>query len=178
MRSRFINQSMQPATGIMSPYEQKVATSPRNMALEDCMTNSAFEGVFPQHSIDTLPLRNAPPESIDREKVLAHIADARNGGRYTGPEEPEEYLALHKCIAELDGVPRATLAGLLCFGRNPQMFVPQAVVDIGHYRGTESVSFDVIHLEKNIGGTIFDQLQRVEEYLWRNTHHGMTLPER
>ncbi len=142
------------------------------------MTSNAFEGAFPQHSVDTLPLRDAPPESIDREQVVTHVADARARGRYTGPEDPEEYLALHGCVAELDGIPRATLAGLLCFGRNPQMYVPQAVVDIGHYRGTESVSFDVIHLEKNIGGTIFDQLRRVEEYLWRNTHHGMTLPER
>ena len=98
------------------------------------MVNSAFEGVFPQHSIDTLPLRNVPPESIDREKVVAHIADARTRGRYTGPEEPEEYLALHKCIAELDSIPRATLAGLLCFGRDPQTLVPQAVVGIGHYQ--------------------------------------------
>jgi ATP-dependent DNA helicase RecG len=142
------------------------------------MASNAFGGAFPQHSIDTLPLRDAPPESIDREKVVAHIAEARARGRYTGPEDPEEYLIQHKCVAELDDAPRATLAGLLCFGRNPQMIIPQAVVDIGHYRGTESVSFDVLHLEKNIGGTIFDQLRRVEEYLWRNTHHGMTLPGR
>jgi len=142
------------------------------------MTNDAFGGAFPQHGIDTLPLRNAPPESIDIDKVVAHIAEARARGRYSGPESVDEYLALHTCIADLDGVPRATLAGLLCFGRNPQALLPQAVVDIGHYRGTESVSYDVVHLEKNIGGTIFDQLHRVEEYLWRNTHHGMTLPQR
>jgi predicted HTH transcriptional regulator len=72
----------------------------------------------------------------------------------------------------------STAAGLVCFGKQPQAILPQAVVDIGHYRGTEAVSFDVIHLERNIGGTIFDQLARIEEYLWRNTHHGMTLSNR
>ena len=72
----------------------------------------------------------------------------------------------------------ATLAGVLCFGYDPQAIFPHAVVDIGHYRSNESVSFDVVHLEKNIGGTIFDQLRRVETYLWTNTHHGMTLPAR
>ena len=142
------------------------------------MTANAFGGAFPQHSVDALPLRDAPPDVIDLEKVAAHITEAAAQGRYTGPADPEEYLALNKCVAELEGVPRATLAGLLCFGRTPQAIVPQAVVDIGHYRGTESVSYDVVHLEKNIGGTVLDQLHRVEEYLWRNTHHGMTLPER
>jgi predicted HTH transcriptional regulator len=142
------------------------------------MANNALEGAFPERGVDTLPLRSASPECIDREKVVAHIAEARKRGRYMGPDDPEEYLATHNCIAELDGMHRATLVGLLCFGRDPQRFAQQAVIDIGHYRGTESVSFDVIHIEKNIGGTIFDQLQRAEEYLWRNTHHGMTLPER
>jgi predicted HTH transcriptional regulator len=51
------------------------------------------------------------------------------------------------------------------------------VVDIGHYRGIETVSYEVVHMEKDIGGTIFDQLARVETYLWNNTHHGMTLAE-
>ncbi len=37
------------------------------------------------------------------------------------------------------------------------------------------LSFEVIHLEKDIGGTIFDQIERVEAYLWTNTHHGMTV---
>ncbi len=142
------------------------------------MVSNAFGAAFPQNSVDALPLRDVPPESIDREKVVTHVTEARARGRYSGPEDPDEYLALHKCVAELDGELRATLAGLLCFGGNPQLFMPQAVVDIGHYRGTEAVSYDVVHLEKNIGGTIFDQLRRVEEYLWRNTHHGMTLPER
>ena len=44
-----------------------------------------------------------------------------------------------------------------------------------HYRSIDAVSFEVTHLEKDIGGTIFDQIERVEAYLWTNTHHGMTL---
>jgi predicted HTH transcriptional regulator len=148
------------------------------MKAGDGMVNNAFGGAFPQNSIDTLPLREVPPDAIDREKVIAHISEAHGRGRYHGPNDPDTYLAHHKCIVELDGEMRATLAGLVCFGSTPQRFMPQAVVDIGHYRGVEAVSYDVVHLEKNIGGTIFDQLRRVEEYLWRNTHHGMTLPER
>ncbi len=68
-----------------------------------------------------------------------------------------------------------TLAGILCFGRDPQQLFPNAVVDLGHYRGSEPLSIDVVHLEKNIGGSIFEQIDWVENYLWRNTRHGMTL---
>ncbi|HEX6290230.1 MAG TPA: hypothetical protein VFZ66_13640 [Herpetosiphonaceae bacterium] len=46
---------------------------------------------------------------------------------------------------------------------DPQATFPNAVVDLGHDQGMEPVSFEVLHLEKNIRGTIFDQLQRVEE---------------
>lgn len=48
---------------------------------------------------------------------------------------------------------------------------------IGHYRGTETLSYEVVNLEKDIGGTIFDQLARIESYLSANTYHGMTLSE-
>jgi ATP-dependent DNA helicase RecG len=65
----------------------------------------------------------------------------------------------------------------MCFGREPQTVLPRAVVDIGHYRGIKTISYEVIHLDKDIGGTIFDQLGRVEQYLWSNIHHGMTLSE-
>ena len=56
-----------------------------------------------------------------------------------------------------------------------QAIFPRAVVDLVHYRGIDAVSFEVAHLEKDIGETIFDQITRVEAYLWTNTHHGMTI---
>lgn len=79
------------------------------------------------------------------------------------------------CIIAEGEATLATPAGILCFGRQPQEVFPHAVVDLVHYRGTDAVSFEVAHLEKNIGETIFDQIARVEAYLWTNTHHGMTI---
>lgn len=133
---------------------------------------------FPRHSVDMLPVEDVGVDAINLEQVAAHVAQAQSRGRYAGPTEPMEYLKHHKCIVPHDDDLRATLAGILCFGHAPQTILPHAVVDIGHYRGSEAVSFDVVHLEKGIGGTIFDQLRRVEEYLWRNTHHGMGLSDR
>src|SRR5687767_12159199 len=142
------------------------------------MTDSSPGRTFPRHSVDTLPVEGADLQKLDLDRVATHIGQAQGRGRYTGPTDPIEYLKLRKCLVPFEGEDRATLAGILCFGRAPQEIFPHAVVDIGHYRGNESVSYDVVHLEKGIGGTIIDQLRRVEEYLWRNTHHGMALSDR
>ncbi|NTU83689.1 MAG: hypothetical protein HGA45_30675 [Chloroflexales bacterium] len=129
-------------------------------------------------SIDSLPILGTTLDILDMEKVRAHIARATENGRAAGPTEPVAYL-LHKhgAAETADGI-QVTLAGLLCFGRDPQQLIPTAVIDLGHYRGMDPLSYEVVHLEKNIGGTIFDQLARVEAYIWANIHHGMTLAER
>jgi ATP-dependent DNA helicase RecG len=151
----------------------------RAVAKGELVSMSDYPFLDPQlRSSDSLPVRAAPADTIDLDKVASHIDKAIKNGRYQGSPDPMEYLLHKQCVAKVEGAAYATIAGLLCFGRNPQATFPNAVVDIGHYRGTDPVSFEVIHLEKNIGGTIFDQLRRVEEYLWRNTHHGMVLAER
>jgi predicted HTH transcriptional regulator len=124
---------------------------------------------------DSLPVRTTGRETLDLDKVAAHIARARERGRYNGPTDPFEYLFNKQCLVAEGSEQLATPAGILCFGHHPQQIFSRAVVDIGHYRGATPLSFEVIHLEKDIGGTIFDQIERVEAYLWTNTHHGMTV---
>jgi predicted HTH transcriptional regulator len=128
-------------------------------------------------STDSLPVRATSPDLIDLEKVATHIERASSRGRYRGPSEPLEYLLAKKCLVKVGAEVYATLAGILCFGHNPQAVFPRAVVDIGHYRGTETLSYEVVNLDKDVGGTIFNQLARIETYLWSNTYHGMTLSE-
>jgi ATP-dependent DNA helicase RecG len=129
-------------------------------------------------SADSVPIADTGPDLLDLEKVRAHIARASENGRLNGPPDPEAYLLHKQCaVATPDGV-QLTLAGLLCFGRDPQRLIPRAVIDLGHYRGIEPLSYEVVHLEKEVGGTIFDQLARVESYIWTNIHHGMTLADR
>jgi len=128
-------------------------------------------------SFDSLPVRTATPDMLDMDEVAAHIARLVKERQFRGPTDPTEYLHSRRCLVTVGAETLATLAGLICFGHNPQELFPRAVVDIGHYRGVETVSYEVVHLEKDIGGTIFDQLARVETYLWNNTHHGMTLAD-
>jgi ATP-dependent DNA helicase RecG len=134
--------------------------------------------MFPRHSIDTLPVEGVGADALDLEKVAAHIIQAHARGRYRGTLDPQTYLVENECVVELDGELYATLVGILCFGIQPQRIFPHAVVDIGQYRGIETLSHEVIHLQKGIGGTLVEQLTQVEDYIWRSTKHGMTLPVR
>ena len=126
-------------------------------------------------SVDSLPVRAASMADLDIERVQTHITSALERGRFPdeSPRDVTGYLAWRGCTVKVGDTLHPTVAGLLCFGRNPQQFIRPAVVDIGHYRGVDAISDELFHLEKGISGTIFDQLTRMEEYLWRNTHHGM-----
>lgn len=126
-------------------------------------------------SIDSMPIRSTSVDDLNLDRVAAHMAQASERGRYNGPKEPLAYLQRQQCLAPLGDSLHATPTGILCFGHNPQDLFPHAVVDLGHYRGFEPVSYDVLHLEKGIDGTLFDQIDRVESYLWTNSHHGMTV---
>ena len=126
---------------------------------------------------DALPVRETSPDQIDLDRVAEHIKETIQRERYAGPNDPMAYLRSRFCMVTVGGSTYLTRTGLLCFGRRPQEIFPNAVIDLGHYVGRETISHDVIHLEKGIGGTLFDQLTRMEAYLWQNTHHGMTLNE-
>jgi ATP-dependent DNA helicase RecG len=125
-------------------------------------------------SYDKQPLLSARMEQLDLRLVQEHIAGALDKGRFDGPREPMAYLQRYGGVGYINGDPHPTIAGLLCFGRDLQATLPHAVVDIGRYRGLEAVSFDVLDLQKSVGGTIFHQIEHVESYLWEHTSHGMT----
>lgn len=123
---------------------------------------------------DARPVQEASLADLDLDVVARHAQVARERGRYEGSGDPLQYLRNRLCLVEVDDHEHATLAGVICFGRQPQAFFPNAVVDLGHYLGTAPVTFEVLNLQKDIGGTIFDQVSRVETYLWGNTKHGMS----
>ncbi len=126
-------------------------------------------------SIDSLPISETTPEFLDETRVRAHIARATERRRYEGDADPRRYLLERRCLVPAGDQLLVTPAGLLCFGYDPQRIFPHAAVNLIHYRGSEASSFDVIHIERAIGGTIFEQLARLEDYLNKNTHRGMTV---
>jgi ATP-dependent DNA helicase RecG len=133
----------------------------------------------PLPQVDRLPVRNATEDMIDLDKVAAHIKRAVELQRIDpdAPREPLPYLVHQECMAVVDDTTYPTLAGLLCFGRDPQALLRWAVVDLAHYRGVQAISYELVHLGKNVGGTIFDQLEYLRRYLWTYTQHGMTIAD-
>ncbi|MDP9313796.1 MAG: hypothetical protein M3R24_23445 [Chloroflexota bacterium] len=126
---------------------------------------------------DSLPVRFTNADMIDMEKVTRHIAAAVTRGRYEGPQTPHEYLRNRHCVVVINGETYATAAGLLCFGRNPQEIYINGVVDLVQFSGLRVDRAEVLDLTKGVGGTLFEQIDFVEAYLWRNTRHGMTVTE-
>ncbi len=111
-------------------------------------------------SIDGIPIAGTSIEMLDLPLVSTHIRTAVRSNRYNGPEDPVLYLRRQRCLVEVDGQLSVTLAGLLCFGKDPQTLYPNAVVDLGQYRGTKPTSTDATMIRKNLGGTIFQQLEQ------------------
>lgn len=125
-------------------------------------------------SIDSLPIRETSPTMLDMDRVDQHIAHAVARGRIPAIERMT-YLFRRRCLVDdVQGL-LVTPAGVLCFAHQPQEIFPHAIVNLTHYRSTSPDANAAIHIERNIGGTIFDQISRVEEYLNRNTHRGMAV---
>lgn len=133
---------------------------------------------LPHHTaIDSQPLEQTSLSDLDFERIEAHIQEAVRRGHYSAQPGPLEYLLRHHGVVQVpdqpDPVP--TLAGMLLFGHSLQKAIPYATVDIGHFLGTMALSTEVVHIEKQLSGTLPEQIDKVERYLWSNTHHGFRL---
>ena len=118
-------------------------------------------------SIDSLPIRGVGPEHLDPEKTAEHITRAVERRRYRGPAGVEAFWKNTGCLAEDDNDLCTTIAGIMCFGRNPQSVFPNAIISLVHYAGSYVHSNEVLNRDR-IDGTIFDQASRVQEYLFNN----------
>ena len=125
-------------------------------------------------SIDSLPIRGVGPEHLDPEKTAEHITRAVERRRYRGPAGVEAFWKNTGCLAEDDNDLCTTIAGIMCFGRNPQSVFPNAIISLVHYAGSYVHSNEVLNRDR-IDGTIFDQASRVQEYLFNNMRKGMNL---
>ncbi len=126
-------------------------------------------------SVDVVPVRDGTREMIDFDLVQRHVEMAIARGRYNGPADALDYLYQRRCLIDRDGIILPTLAGLICFGHTPQTLFPSAVVDIAQYSGVKPVSFEMITLRKNIGGTIFTQLEETMRFISERMQRRSTL---
>ncbi len=97
-------------------------------------------------------------DALDRDEVERFIAQARQRAAFSLEKvEPDELLErLHLGSAE-----EIRVGGLLLFGRDPQRFVPQAVIRARAVRGASS---DTASIE----GTLPRQIEAAVEFVMRN----------
>ncbi|GAC1540758.1 MAG: hypothetical protein NVS2B7_13120 [Herpetosiphon sp.] len=125
--------------------------------------------------IDGVPVLGATLDDIDMQKVNVHIAQAHETGRLEGNVlTPLNFLEHYRGVVEHHNVLTPTMAGILIFGTRPQFFFPHAEIGLGHFPSTVPDTEDVLHLKRH-GGTLLEQIEFVEAYLWANTRRGFTV---
>ncbi len=125
--------------------------------------------------IDGVPVLGATLDDINMQKVSDHIDQAHQTGRLEGNLlAPIEFLQRYRGVVEHQNVLTPTLAGILLFGTRPQFFFPHAEIGLGHFPSTVPDTEDVVHLKRH-GGTLLEQIEFVEGYLWANTRRGFTV---
>lgn len=126
-------------------------------------------------SFDSRPLRGVPFSQIELRKVVDHLADVATSTQFVGPRDPIAYLIERGCVVKDGNELIPTPAGILCFGINPQDIFPHAVTNIIRYSGSLPDSDEQIDRLRDIGGTIFEQIQRSLDFFRSNLRHGMIL---
>lgn len=116
---------------------------------------------------ETLTARGTTMEDIDMEKVEAYLQQRSTRGRQAGRfEDVERVLLGMKCVVRNDsGDMVPTNAGLLFFGREPQMPVIQSEVACVLYR--DAVGASRYADRKFIRGTIQELIDGTEAFLNR-----------
>jgi ATP-dependent DNA helicase RecG len=127
--------------------------------------------------IDGYPVGHAGLDALDLHKVAEHIESAVEAGRCdNAPVKPLDFLYRYRCVVDHHGAVTPTMAGLLMFARQPQFFFPHADIGLGHFPGSVPDTEDVIHLKRH-GGTLPEQIDFVEGYLWAHTRRGFTVED-
>jgi ATP-dependent DNA helicase RecG len=127
-------------------------------------------------SVDSMPVRGVGVSALDERLTREHLDRAIQRSRYAGTTDVEEFWRMSRMIARDGDTWTPTLAGLVCFGANPQEFFPSAVVSLMHYPGAYVHSGEVLNRAR-VAGTIIEQIQRVQTYLFASMRQGGRLAE-
>ncbi len=104
---------------------------------------------------------NGSIEDLDSELVRAyadHIALPQE-------EDLNQLLVRRNCLMRVDGRLAPTYAGLLLFGKNPQRWVPNALVLAARFSGS---SLSDAFVKQEITGTLPQQLRQAETFVREN----------
>jgi len=112
-------------------------------------------------SWDNLPMESATFEDLDLSKIAKYIetANARHRRRIDKSESP--FTIFDKLRLIRNG--KITNAAILLFGKEPQVFFPQAKIKAGRFK-SETVIVD----DAEIGGTLIEQIDATFAFIQRH----------
>lgn len=117
------------------------------------------------------PVAGARFDDLNLNLVREHIETAIKRRGYTGPTEPQDYLVEHGCvIAAPDGTLLPTLAGIVCFAREPHHRVSVCGIDVAQFSSSNPNTSDLV-LSRQIRGDIFTIIDKTIDLLWARTEH-------
>lgn len=112
--------------------------------------------------------RGASMEDLDWDAAKAYVASLGSAVE----SNVENALLRRGCLTRQDGRVRPTNAGMLLFGKDPQRHIRSAEITAARFAGeTMSDSFQ----RQDIGGTLPDQIRKVETFLRDFLRKGVTL---
>ncbi len=114
--------------------------------------------------------RNAAKEDLDWEQVDAYTSSLQGMGGISA----EQILVKRGCLILHDGQLCPTNAGILLFGKEPQLFVRGSDITAARFAGNEMGD---VFTRQDIGGTLPQQIRRVETFLVDNLRKGVQLGE-
>jgi len=131
-----------------------------------------------QPRFDSEAIPEATMEDLDRGKLEDYLAQQRKAR----PSAPywslpfEQILKQLRIVAEVDGVLRPTLAGLLVFGSSPQRFEQQMVVVFLQFYGTttteEAPSGERFLDNRKFDGTVKEIIDNATDYVMAGMRKG------
>lgn len=110
-------------------------------------------------------------DDLNLNLVREHIETAIKRRGYSGPTEPETYLIEHGCLLRAtDGTLIPTLAGIVCFAREPHHRVSVCGIDIAQFSSSNPNTADLV-LSRQIRGDLLTIIDKTIDLLWARTEH-------
>lgn len=117
-----------------------------------------------EERFESLVPAGATLDDLDMARVKAYAAELQ-----AVPADPLQLLWQRGCAVLTPEGPRPTNAGLLVFGRTPQVYLPQAQILLARYAGTEATANPTRH---EVAGPLPEQVRQAETFLQSHMRRG------
>lgn len=110
-------------------------------------------------SFDRMPIYHAKEDDLDEKKILGFINSRKTAKVQT---VSRDILLAYDLLVEEHASFYPTAGGILLFGKNPQEFVPEAMIICSHFSG---VSGRETIATVDCTGTLFEQFNRAYDFI-------------